>query len=198
MTEEIKEINAETREPRAVLEAILFSMGDSVELSVLAGAIGRTQPQTRKILLEMQEDLAKDEHGIQLLDLDGAWQLATKKEYFEDLIKIAMHPRKPTLTEVVLETLSIIAYKQPVTKAEIEKIRGVSSDHAINKLLDYDLIQELGLLEVPGRPILFGTTEAFLRYFGMDSTGSLPELNPVMLEDFKAEAEAELNIKVEV
>lgn len=188
----------EEKNTKAVLEAILFSMGDSVELSVLANAVGKTQPQTRKILEEMQTELLSDDHGIQLLDLDGSWQLATKKEYFEDLIQIAMHPRKPTLTEVVLETLSIIAYKQPVTKAEIEKIRGVSSDHAVNKLLDYGLVQELGRLDVPGRPILLGTTENFLRYFGMDSTGNLPELNPVMLEDFKAEAEAELNIKVEV
>lgn len=186
------------RPPKAVLEAILFSMGDSIELGQLASAIGKTPAATRKILLEMQEDFASADRGVQLLDLNGAWQFATKKEYFEDLIRIATHPRKPVLTDVVMETLSIIAYKQPVTKAEIEKIRGVSSDHAVNKLMDYGLVQELGRLEVPGRPILLGTTETFLRYFGMDSTGNLPELSPVMLEDFKAEAEAELDIKVEV
>ena len=186
------------KSPKAILEAILFAMGDSVETNQLAAVIGYTPAQTRKLLLEIKEEYEAGDHGFSLLDLDGAWQFATKKDYFEDLIKIAAHPRKPSLTEVVLETLSIIAYKQPVTKAEIEKIRGVSSDHAVNKLMDYGLVQELGRLDVPGRPILFGTTENFLRYFGMDSTGNLPELNPVMLEDFKAEAEAELNIKVDV
>ena len=97
-----------------------------------------------------------------------------------------------------METLSIIAYKQPVTKAEIEKIRGVSSEHAINKLLEYELIQELGRLNIPGRPILFGTTEKFLRCFGVESTDELPVLDEVQIEDFKAEAEAELDINVNV
>ena len=97
-----------------------------------------------------------------------------------------------------METLSIIAYKQPVTKAEIEKIRGVSSDHAVNRLMDYELVRELGRLQVPGRPILFGTTDTFLRYFGMDSTTELPTLSAVEIEDFKAEAEAELRVTVDV
>ena len=97
--------------------------------------------------------------------------MCTKKEYYECLIRLALHPKKPALTDVMLETLSIIAYKQPVTKAEIEKIRGVKCDHAINKLVEYELVKELGRLDAPGRPILLGTTEEFLRCFRRTGAG---------------------------
>jgi len=98
----------------------------------------------------------------------------------------------------MLETLSIIAYKQPVTKLEIEKIRGVKSDHAVNKLMEYNLVQEVGRLDAPGRPLLFGTTEEFLRNFGVQGLDELPELDPVQIEDFKAEAEEEIQLKLDV
>jgi len=181
------------------LEAILFAMGNSVELKQLADAIGKTQEETQAILLSMQNTrYSIPESGIMLLDLDGAWQLCTKKQYYSSLITIAKTPRKPQLTDTVMETLSIIAYKQPVTKSQIEQIRGVSCDHAVNKLLEYDLIQEVGRLNVPGRPILFATTENFLRYFGVSSTDELPQLSEVQIEDFRAEAEAEADVKVDV
>lgn len=107
-------------------------------------------------------------------------------------------PKKAVLTDVMMETLSIIAYKQPVTKQEIDKIRGVKSDHAVNKLVEYNLVQELGRLDAPGRPIVFGTTEEFLRNFGVDSTDNLPEISPVKMEDFRAEVEEEMQIKLDV
>ena len=100
--------------------------------------------------------------------------------------------------DVLLETLSIIAYKQPVTKAEIEKIRGVSSEHAVSKLVEYNLVQELGRLDAPGRPLLFGTTEEFLRSFGVSSIDELPVLSPVQVEEFKQEAEEEMHVKLDV
>lgn len=180
--------------PKAALEAVLFAMGDSVELNKLAQAIGRTASYTKKILDEMREEFDSEDRGIRLLELDGSYQFCTKKEYFDCLITIAKQAKKPGLTDVMLETLAIIAYKQPVTKGEIEAIRGVKSDHAVNKLIEYNLVQELGRLDAPGRPILLGTTEVFLRYFGLDNMENLPELNPVMLEDFKAEAEAEIPV----
>ena len=96
------------------------------------------------------------------------------------------------LTDVLLETLSIIAYKQPITRLEVEKIRGVSCDHAVNKLVEYGLIYEVGRLDAPGRPILFGTTEEFLRYFGIESLDDLPILNQETIEDFREEAEKEV------
>ena len=183
-------------EEEAAIEAILFAMGDSVELSKLAAAIQRTPAQTQKAIDRLKVKYDDPHSGIKLLDLNGAYQLCTKKQYYENLIIIAKQPKKPALTDVVLETLSIIAYKQPVTKAQIESIRGVSSDHAVNKLMEYELVEEGGRLNVPGRPILFGTTERFLRYFGVDSTEHLPELSPVQIEDFRAEAEAEVMVDV--
>ena len=117
---------------------------------------------------------------------------------YEYLIRVAKQPKKATLSDVALETLSIIAYKQPVTKAEIEKIRGVKSDHAINKLIEYDLVRELGRIDAPGKPIVFGTTEEFLRSFGVHSIDDLPVLSPVQVEEFKQEAEEEMHVKLDV
>ena len=128
-----------------------------------------------------------------LLDL-----ICTRPEIYEYLIKIAKQPKRRVLTDVLLETLSIIAYKQPVTKMEIEKIRGVSSDHAVNKLVEYHLVCELGRLDAPGRPLLFGTTEEFLRSFGVHSIDDLPVLSPVQVEEFKQEAEEEMHVKLDV
>lgn len=132
------------------------------------------------------------------MELENAYQMCTKQEYYDYLVNIAMQPKKAVLTDVMMETLSIIAYKQPVTKQEIDKIRGVKSDHAVNKLVEYNLVQELGRLDAPGRPIVFGTTEEFLRNFGVDSTDNLPEISPVKMEDFRAEVEEEMQIKLDV
>lgn len=182
--------------PEAAVEAILFAMGESVELSRIAAAIGKEPEETRELLQNMKERYEQEDRGIRLIELEGAFQLCTKREYYDCLTAVAAQPKKAVLTDVMLETLSIIAYKQPVTKAEIEKIRGVKCDHAVNRLIEYDLVQELGRLDAPGRPILFGTTEEFLRCFGVDSTEHLPEINPVKLEDFKAEAEAEIEVEI--
>lgn len=193
---EEEESNPEGKSPEGTLEALLFAMGDSVELNKLADIIGRTPAQTRKILDRMAEEYEAEDRGIRLLDLDGSYQLCTKKQYYEDLIRLAKQPKKPRLTSVVIETLSIIAYKQPVTKAEIERIRGVSSEHAVNKLLEYDLIEEQGRLDAPGHPILLGTTERFLRYFGISSPKELPSLSKAQLEKFKMEAQQEVTVDV--
>ena len=182
----------------AALEAILFAMGDPVETGRLADAVERTPEDTEALLNTLKKRYEDAGSGIQLLYLDGAWQLSTKKEYYEQLIRIARQPKKPNLTDVMMETLSIIAYKQPVTRSEIEKIRGVSCEHAVNRLMEYELICELGRLQVPGRPILLGTTDKFLRCFGLDSPDDLPVLSQIELEDFKAEAEAELQVQVHV
>ena len=98
----------------------------------------------------------------------------------------------------MLETLSIIAYKQPITRLEIEKIRGVSCDHAVNRLVEFNLITEVGRKDAPGRPLLFGTTEEFLRSFGVKSLEELPELNAVQVEEFKQQAEAEVQLQLDV
>jgi len=188
----------EEKNYRAIIEAILFTMGESVELGKIADAIELDKKETQRILDEMIEEYSASDRGVAIMELDGAYQMCTKSDMYEYLIKIAKQPKQRVLTDVLLETLSIIAYKQPVTKAEIEKIRGVSSDHAVSKLVEYNLICELGRLDAPGRPLLFGTTEEFLRSFGVNSIDNLPVLNPVQLEEFKQEAEAEMNITMDI
>ena len=184
----------ERSKAEAVIEAILFTMGDSVEISRLAEVIEEDVKTTKSILKDMAARYEEENRGIGLTQFDNSVQLCTKSDMYEYLIKIAKTPRKMTLTDTVLETLSIVAYKQPVTRLEIERVRGVSCDHAINKLLEYDLITELGRLDAPGRPLLFGTTEQFLRCFGVKSLEELPELNPVQVEEFKQQAEQEVQL----
>lgn len=188
----------EIRKLEGAIEAILFAYGDAVELNKLAKAIGQDAETTRKIIHNMMDQYSEESRGIRIIELDNSFQLCTKSECYEYLINMALQPHKAHLTDVMLETLSIIAYKQPVTKLEIEKIRGVKCDHAINKLMEYNLVKELGRLDAPGRPILFGTTEDFLRNFGVQSTNDLPEMDPVKLEDFKAEVEEEMQLKLNV
>ena len=183
---------------QGAVEAILFAMGGAVELKKIAAAIGKTPEETKKILEQYQTRCSREDRGICLIELEDSYQLCTKKEFYSCLTAILSQPKKAALTDVMMETLAIIAYRQPVTKAEIEKIRGVKSDHAVNKLIEYGLVQELGRLDAPGRPLLFGTTEEFLRDFGIDSRENLPEISPALLEDFKEEAEAEAGVKVEV
>lgn len=188
----------ERAKAEAVIESILFTMGDSVEISRLADVIEEDTKTTKEILAGMQEKYEKEDRGISIMELEDSVQLCTKAELYEYLIKIAKAPRKFVLTDTVLETLSIVAYKQPVTRVEIERIRGVSCDHAINKLLEYNLITELGRLDAPGRPLLFGTTEQFLRSFGVKSLEELPELNPVQMEEFKQQAEQEAQLQLNI
>ena len=114
------------------------------------------------------------------------------------LIRVAKQPKKYVLTDVQLEVLSIVAYKQPVTRQEVEKIRGVNSDHALNRLVEYGLIGEAGRLDAPGKPILFGTTEEFLRRFSIHSLDDLPSPNPEQVESFKEEAEEEVQLKLDI
>lgn len=182
----------------AIIEAILFTMGESVPLEKLADVLGLSTDETRDIIRNMMAGYEKDNRGVQIIELEGAYQMCTKKEMYEYLIRIARQPKKQVLTDVLLETLSIIAYKQPVTRMEIEKIRGVSSGHAVNKLVEYNLVCEIGRLDVPGRPLLFGTTEEFLRSFGVNSIDELPQPEPEQVEEFRHEAEAELEIRMKV
>ena len=184
---------------QAAIEAILFTMGVSVEASRLAEALEIEKAQVTEVVKQMKERYEEEDRGIRILELEDAYQLCTKTEYYEYLIRIAKQPKKYVLTDVLLETLSIVAYKQPVTRLEIEKIRGVKCDHPINKLLEYGLIEEVGRLDAPGRPILFGTTEDFLRSFGVSSVSELPQMSPEQVEEFKEEAEEEIqkNLKKE-
>lgn len=191
--EGLKKITKEEKTWEAVIEAVLFTMGNSVELSRLAAAIGQDENAAREAVLRLKKRYDTGKRGMQIIELENSYQMCTRSEYYEHLIRVAATPKKQVLSDVVLETLSIIAYKQPVTKLEIEKIRGVKSDHAVNKLVEYNLVYEVGRLDAPGRPALFATTEEFLRRFGIGSTQNLPVADPVVTAEIRMEVEEELS-----
>lgn len=185
--------------PKAVIESVLFAMGNSVELKKLADVISMTVEETKEIILNMQEEYnSNPDRGITIVELEGAVQMCSKTEMYDYLLTIATVPKHYSLSDAVLETLSIVAYKQPVTRIEIEKIRGVNCDHAVNKLVEYGLITELGRLDAPGRPLLFGTTEEFLRCFGVKSLEELPMVTPDRLDQFKKEAAEEIQMSLKI
>lgn len=179
----------------AVVEAVLFTMGKSVELRQLAIATGQSEEETRQAVERLKARYDKEERGMEIIELEDSYQMCTRTGFYENLIRVAASPKKQVLSEVVLETLSIIAYKQPVTKMEIEKIRGVKSDHAVNRLVEYNLVQEVGRLDAPGHPVLFATTEEFLRRFGIGSTENLPDMDPVREEEIRVEVEEEMKVR---
>lgn len=195
LLEEVLNLNEE--EKIGAMEALLFSLGHSVEISILAECLEISQSEAEDIISVLMEKYSGDENGIEIEKLENSVQLGTKKKYYNVVKKMVKTPKRYSLSETVLETLSIIAYKQPVTRVEIEKIRGVSCGHQINRLLEYDLIKELGRLDAPGKPLLFGTTEQFLKSFGVTSIEELPQASPDRIADFEAEAEQEIeSVKV--
>ncbi|MEF9939921.1 MAG: SMC-Scp complex subunit ScpB [Clostridium sp.] len=184
----------EAREDEAIVEAVLFTMGNSVERRQLAAALNKDETEAAAAVTRLKIRYEEEHRGLQIIELENSYQMCTKAQYYENLIRVACTPKKQILTDVVLETLAIIAYKQPVTKLEIEKIRGVKSDHAVNRLIEYGLVYEVGRLDAPGRPALFATTEEFLRRFGIGSNEELPELNPEQADEFRLEVEEELRV----
>jgi len=193
-----REKSVNTKRLEGIIESILFIMGESVEISKLAAAIECDEERVRKIVSQMMLRYEEEDRGIQIVMLEESLQMCSKSENYEYLIELARQPKKYVLTEVMLEVLSIIAYKQPVTRIEVEKIRGVKSDHAVSKLVEYELICELGRMDAPGRPMLFGTTEEFLRRFNVNSVQDLPGVNAAQMADLQSEAEDEAQLKLDV
>lgn len=188
----------ERRQQEAAIEAVLFAMGESVEIDKLAEVIEEEEETARQIIAEMKDKWEREGRGVSIVEFENAYQMCTRGDMYEYLLKVAKTPKKYVLTETLLETLSIIAYKQPVTKLDIERIRGVNCDHAVNRLIEFDLVTELGRMDAPGRPLLFGTTEQFLRSFGVKSLEDLPELNEMKLEEIKEEAEEEAELALNI
>lgn len=182
----------------AAIEGILFTLGEAVSPSAIALAVGLDVIEVERMIHNIQDRYEQEERGIQIIEVEKSYQMCTKPDVFEYLIKLVNQPRRHSLSDVVLETLSIVAYKQPVTRQEIEAIRGVKSDHAVNKLIEYNLIEEVGRLDAIGKPILFGTTQEFLRCFGVPSIDDLPIINPTMVEDLKQEAEEEIQMTLDI
>jgi len=185
------------KKQESVVESVLFTMGQSVEIRQLAAALESDEETAIQAVERLKEKYDKRKAGMQIVRLDDSYQMCSRVDYYDNLIRVAATPKKQILSDVVMETLAIIAYKQPVTKADIEKIRGVKSDHAVNRLVEYDLVYEAGRLDAPGRPALFATTEEFLRRFGVGSTEQLPEMNVEQREEIRSEVEEELNLRID-
>ena len=181
-----------------LVEAVLFLDSEPLSVDAISRISELSEEVVEKCLDELREKYVQESSGIELSQITGGWTLTPKKEYWEVLKERYGNKNAGRLSRSAMEVLSIIAYKQPITRAEIEKIRGVSSNHAVSKLVEYNLVCELGRLDAPGRPLLFGTTEEFLRSFGVHSIDELPVLSTVQLEEFKQEAEAEMNVQLDI
>jgi segregation and condensation protein B len=166
------------RKPKAILEGILFASGDAVPVKRLSQVMELSEKEIEKLLSEMAEEyLANEERGIYIIRLEDSYQLCTKQQYYEYIHRLKEKARRAALTNAGLEVLSVVAYNQPVTRSTVEFIRGVNSDGPLNNLIASGLVQEMGRLDAPGRPILFGTTEEFLRCFNLSSLSELPEID---------------------
>ena len=177
LQEEIEREDAlSLQEEEDLLEALLFSLGRTVSPEEMAICLHMGVDGAELAAERLREKYEKRQGGLLIRKLEGKYQMVSHPKTYDALIRVVKQSRKPVLSDVHLETLSIIAYCQPVTKAEVERIRGVKSDHAVNRLVEFGLIEEVGRLDAPGRPVLFGTTEEFLTRFGVDSLASLPSL----------------------
>ncbi|NLX85543.1 MAG: SMC-Scp complex subunit ScpB [Clostridiales bacterium] len=166
----------EDREIKSIIEAGLFAAGDPVSLKDLCSVLDMDQKDVLPLLKEMKDWYNYERRGIQLIEAEGHYQFSTRPEYYEYIQKLHTPQRRQGLSQAALETLAIIAYKQPITRAEVEAIRGVQSDTAISTLIEKRLIQEVDRLDTVGRPILYGTTIDFLKYFGLSSVKELPDI----------------------
>lgn len=167
----------EIREIQAAIEAVLFAAGDAIELERLADIVDVDKKSLREILKKMMDEYNYERRGIHIIRMEDSYQLCTRGEFSEYVSRLAEPPKMMNLSNAALEVLAIVAYKQPVTKSSIEHIRGVNCDYIVNRLIERNFIEEKGRLDAPGRPILFGTTQHFLRIFGISELEDLPDFD---------------------
>ncbi len=173
----------EINKSKGIIEAILFAAGREVKITELMLALEVSSEEIIKIVESMKEDYKNENRGLQIVSIEESYQLCTKQNYYEYLYTILDKRNKPNLSQAAIETLAIIAYNPKITRAEIEAIRGVNSDGTIYKLLDYNLIEETGKLDAPGRPSTYGVTSEFLRIFGFGNLNELPDLPRYKLDE---------------
>lgn len=192
---------------KGIIEAILFASGKIVTLEELSISLEIDKKEVANIIEDMKEDLKKANRGIEIITVNNGYTLASKKEYHEYIYQIIDKRAKPNLSQAALEVLAIIAYNPKITRAEIENIRGVSSDASIYRLLEHNLIEEAGKLDLPGKPMSYKVTEEFLKKFGLNTLEELPELpkykvdenqqiviDDIVIENDKEKEEGENNI----
>lgn len=183
------------------VEALLFSAGKPVSLKNLCEILEQEKTDVLEAIQNLEVNLISRKSGLQLLKLNDSYQLATLEVYYDYICQMMDNRPKPSLSQAAFEVLAIIAYNPKVTRAEMEKIRGVSSDSALNKLLEYNLIEEAGRMDAPGRPMMYQTSEEFLRMFGYSSLKDLPDL-PKLKEELEQleleedDEESEIDAKV--
>lgn len=177
-------------EQKAIIEAILFAAGKEVEIEKFMSVLELSRKEIELILGQMRLEYQEKNHGIEIIKLNNCYQMATKKELFDYIYPLFDNRAKPNLSSAAMETLSIIAYNPKITRAEIDNIRGVSTDGVLYKLQEYNLIEDAGKMDAPGRPTMYRVTNEFLKTFGLTSLDDLPEL-PKIKEEMPEQLEIE-------
>ena len=179
----------------AIIEGVLFAIGDAVSMDKLSEVVGVEKDKLVEIVTQMAKKYDEDKNrGVRIIRLEDSFQLCTKTELYEYVRMFIERKGRNSLSNAALEVLSIVAYNQPVTRSTIEFIRGVNSDGSLAKLVELGLVDEVGRLDAPGRPVLFGTTEEFLRCFSISSLENLPEIDIMSADEETDEYEVEQNI----
>lgn len=168
---------------KGIIESILFSAGREVRITELMSVLEMNSEEIHNVINSLKSDYKNEARGIDIINIEDSYQLCTKKENYEYIYPIFDKRSKPNLSGAALETLAIIAYNPRITRAEIETIRGVNSDGTIYKLLDYNLIEESGKLDAPGKPMTYKTSKEFLKLFGISNLDELPVLPKYKLDE---------------
>ncbi|MGL5675750.1 MAG: SMC-Scp complex subunit ScpB [Cellulosilyticaceae bacterium] len=187
----------EKTELESIIESLLFFSGDSIPSGKICDVCDTEEITVHMAVYRLNDIYRKGNSGIEIVEVDNGYQMCTSPKNSLYIQRFKQKPVKKLLTQALLETLAIVAYSQPITKAQIEDVRGVRSEHAVSKLLEYDLIEDVGRLNVIGRPILFGTTNGFLRHFGFKNLEELPKVQEELIQRFKKEIEEEMNYRSE-
>lgn len=187
----------EFSEIEAVIEGLLFAAGDRLPLEKISEVLQIDKKTVRKIIYKMIDDYRNSNRGIIVREIDNGFQLCTRVELYDYIAKLFEPRQRQGLSQAAYETLAIVAYNSPVTRAKIEKIRGVNSDSAIERLIERSLIREAGRLDAPGKPLIYETTEEFLRSFGFRSKADLPVIDADQMSFIRKEIEKEVQKKVE-
>ncbi len=167
------------REIKSIIESLLFIWGEPLSLKDISNIMDIREKELEPLINEMIDEFDYERRGVKINKIDNGYQLGTRKEHFKWIKKLCVPKENKSLSNAAIETLSIIAYSQPITKTEIEAVRGVRCDKAIETLMNRKLIEEKGRLERTGRPIIYGTTSGFLQYFGLEDLKELPPLNKI-------------------
>ena len=171
------------KEIKSVIEGLLYVAGDAVSLKELSHVLSIDEGTVKRIINQMMDTYNEEKRGIQIIEVNSSYQFCTRPEHYEYIERLVKPQTRQGLSQAALETLSIIAYKQPITKAQIDAIRGVKSESSVARLEEKELIFEAGRLDTPGRPMIYCTTDNFLKLFGLKSLQELPPLQEMTAEE---------------